>query len=231
MVSSDSGDQEQAVGINFRDRDLRGRNFSGESLCNADFSGADLRGCRLVATDLSGAIFRSAVMGAELVEVFKVVVFGGFIILRFQLYVAIRVLVETEIGFLFVIAGLIFGVDKLLLKLDALIERENQKCLNFMNYSIVEFMLACFVCFAISAFGVWFLTTENIAEASVKYLYFWILGWWTVALGCLVGVVIGARNMVRTDLSGACLDLAQIDRPTFQKAKTTGAAIETTIWL
>jgi uncharacterized protein YjbI with pentapeptide repeats len=58
-----------------------------------------------------------------------------------------------------------------------------------------------------------------------------IPGFLVIASVCLTIAITKVRDLSQTDFSGAKLDLVQIDRSSFQTAKTSGAAIDRTSWL
>jgi uncharacterized protein YjbI with pentapeptide repeats len=80
---------ETPIGIDYADRDLRGRDFSHESLQNANFSGADLRGCSFWNSDLSNANFQSAQIGIAPERVSSLLITGLFSALGYSLLIGL----------------------------------------------------------------------------------------------------------------------------------------------
>jgi uncharacterized protein YjbI with pentapeptide repeats len=236
MVNSESGDQEQVVGIDFRDRDLRGRNFSGDQLNNANFSGADLRGCRFVDADLTAANFQGAKIGVDGDRVLRLLTSGfisalGYVFL-FALFAALIEWIRLEgsaDGNLGDFSGGVGNSDS---------EDKSTKDDNYAEpwvalrgTGITAYIVVSIMCFmlpivTIIALKLGYDNADVTAGATACSFISPIL-----SPIYLTFAITKARVLAQTDFSRATLDLAQIDRPTFQRAKTTGAAIETTIWL
>jgi uncharacterized protein YjbI with pentapeptide repeats len=236
MVRSESGDQEQAVGIDFRDRDLRGRNFSGDQLNNANFSGADLRGCRFVDADLTAANFQGTKIGVDGDRVLRLLTSGfisalGYVFL-FALFAALIEWIRLEgnaDGNLSDFPGGVGSSDS---------EEKSTRDDNYIDpwvalrgTGITAYIVVSIICFmlpivTIIALNLGYDNTNVTAGATacsfISPVLFPIY---------ITFAITKARVLAQTDFSGATLDLAQIDRPTFQRAKTTGAAIEITVWL
>jgi hypothetical protein len=244
MVNAASDDRnpgveaEASIEMDFRDRDLRGHNFSNKSLRNADFSGANLRNCKFQDTDLTSSNFQRATIGGDIREGFSLVFLGSWVVLKSFFLIFTLALMESGSGLLVIVLLplIFFGLDpeKILSKLGDLFEAspEDPERIEFYNRSNVSWFLTLSVMsFLAAGLSYSLLKTHSISPESLWVVHTWIGGWIAMATGLLIGAVFSATKLFRTDFSGAQLDLAQIDRATFQQAKTDGAKIDRVTWL
>jgi hypothetical protein len=243
MSEAASGDIEPAIEseassreVDFRDRDLRGRDFSGDALRNANFSGADLRGSCFMDTDLSGANFQGAQIGVDGDRASRLLN-AGFI---------------SALGYVFLVALFIALVE--LIQLEGRVdegpsnfpsgfgnidsEGETPKDGNYINpwtalggSGITAYITVAILCFLVFSAITSFLFLGYVNADSIDEAYILIPVFLTIASVCLTIAITKVRDLSQTDFSGVNLDLAQIERSSFQTAKTSGAAIDRTSWL
>jgi uncharacterized protein YjbI with pentapeptide repeats len=228
MTESASGDiepsteSETAVEIDFRDRDLRGRDFSGDVLRNANFSGADLRGCRFVDTDLSAADFQGAKIGVDGDRASRLLTAGfisslGYVFL-FALFAALIEWIE-----------LVFGTEANLNDIpdvgsrNASSEEESTTDGNYTDSwlaiggsDITPCMLVLIICILLSIVITILLIFGYVNADSINEAHIMIPGFLALASICLAVAITKAQDLAQTDFSQATLDLAQIDRSSFQ---------------
>jgi uncharacterized protein YjbI with pentapeptide repeats len=226
---------ETKISLDFRDRDLRDRDFSGESLQNADFSGADLRGCNFYDADLSAANFESAQIGFDPNRVHALLFNGSVSALGYLLVM----------GLLGELLAFLSGPSHTLPSIDipnvcgessrdrALAEEpkyvDQWKLLGRSEITVL-LMLAT-LCGLMVIFGTVFLLLGHVATDSIGAAHNIILSCLAIAVGALVVATRQARELAQTDFSEADLDGAKIDRVTFHRAKTDKAKIDRVTWL
>jgi uncharacterized protein YjbI with pentapeptide repeats len=243
MIEAESGDIESTIEsetfsreTDFRDRDLRGCDFSGDTLKNANFSGADLRGCCFVDTDLSEANFQGAKIGVDGDRASRLLT-AGFI---------------SALGYVFLVALFVALVE--LIQLEGRIdegpsnfpsgfgntdsEGETTKDGNYIDSwtalrgtGITAYITVAILCFLVFVAITSFLFLGYVNADSIDEAYILIPVFLAIASVCLTIAITKVRDLSQTDFSGANLDLVQVDRSSFQTAKTSEAAIDRTIWL
>ncbi len=229
-------DSEASGTIDFRDRDLRGRDFSGDVLRNADFSGADLRGCRFVDADLSEDNFQGTQIGVDSDHIWRLVILDVMSVLCYAL---VLFLFEELIAWLRpgTVASAADG-DVLGVMGNINSEKDSTKDSQYVDRKVtlsgtaitayVTVTILCFLLFAAiaSCLFLGYINVDSIDEAHIM-----IPAFLAIASICFAIAITKVRNLSQTDFSGANLDLAQIDRSSCQTAKTSGAAIDRTTWL
>jgi hypothetical protein len=216
---------ETPIGIDYADRDLRGRDFSHESLQNANFSGADLRGCSFWNSDLSNANFQSAQIGIAPERVSSLLITGLFSALGYSLLIGLG-----EWGQLLKDVPNLTRGDKQ--EEDSL---ENEKYLspwNLVAKSNISILLICTLPTGLMTFfGCALLFLGYVSADSIGEAYTIIASCLVMASGCLALAISQAQDLAKTDFSGAKLDFAQIDRSAFDQANTTETEIARVTWL
>jgi uncharacterized protein YjbI with pentapeptide repeats len=244
MSEAGSGDIEPTIEsevfsreIDFCDRDLRGRDFSGDCLRNANFSGADLRGCHFVGTDLSEANFQGAKIGADGYRVWILVISDVMSVLfyTFLFFLLEELMVWLRPGSVTAAtdgSSVLAGVGNINSDRDSTTDDQHvDRWVNLKGTGITAYVTVGIFCLLIfltitSCLFLGYVNSDSIDEAYILIPIFL-----AIASVCLTIAITKVRNLSQTDFSGANLDLAQIDRSSFQTAKTSGAAIDRTSWL
>jgi hypothetical protein len=243
MIESASGDiepsteHETAVEIDFCDRDLRGRDFSGDVLKNANFSGADLRGCCFVDADLSGANFQGAQIGVDSYRVWILVISDVMSVLfyAFLFFLLEELMVWLRPGSVTAATdgiSVLSSVGSIDLEKDPATDDQHvDRWINLKGTGITAYITVGILCLLIflaitSCLFLGYVNSDSIDEAHII-----IPSFLSIASVCLTIAITKVRDLSQTDFSGANLDLVQIDRSSFQTAKTSGATIDRTIWL
>jgi uncharacterized protein YjbI with pentapeptide repeats len=244
MIEAESGDIEPTIEsetssreTDFRDRDLRGRDFSGDVLKNANFSGADLRGCCFVDADLSEANFQGAKIGADgchiwfLVtsDVMSVLFYAFLFFLLEELMVWLRpgsVTAATD-G-----SSVLGGIGNINSEKNSTTDDQYiERWVTLRGTGITAYITVAILCSLIFAAITSCLFLGYVNADSIDEAHIIIPVSLAITSVCLAIAITKVQDLSQTDFSGANLDLAQIDRSSFQIAKNSGAAIDRTTWL
>jgi uncharacterized protein YjbI with pentapeptide repeats len=240
MIEAESGDIESTIEseassseTDFRDCDLRGRDFSGEVFRNANFSGADLRGCRFVDADLSEANFQGTQIGVDSGHIWRLVILDVMSVLC---YASLLFLLEELIAWLrpgtvtSVADGDVLGVmGNINSGKDSTTDGQYiDRQVTLRGTAITEYVTVTILCFSLFAAIAGCLFLGYVNADSIDEAHILIPVFFAIASVCLTIAITKVRDLSQTDFSGANLNLAQIDRSSFQKAKTNGAAIDRT---